>query len=42
MSDSQQEALIAKLKSMTNVKQVKLEIKVDESLIGGFHSTNWF
>jgi F-type H+-transporting ATPase subunit delta len=36
MSDSQQETLIAKLKSMTNVKQVKLEIKVDKTLIGGF------
>ena len=36
MSDSQQEALIAKLKAMANVKQVKLEIKVDKALIGGF------
>jgi len=36
MSDSQQETLIAKLKSMANVKQVKLEIKVDKTLIGGF------
>ena len=36
MSDSQQEALVTKLKSMTNVKEVKLDIQVDESLIGGF------
>jgi F-type H+-transporting ATPase subunit delta len=36
MSDNQQEALVAKLKSMTNVKQVKLEIAVDKTLIGGF------
>jgi len=36
MSDSQQEALVEKLKSMANVKQVKLEITVDKGLIGGF------
>lgn len=36
MSSSQQEALIAKLKEMTKVKQIKLDIKIDESLIGGF------
>lgn len=36
MSDSQQEALIEKLKAMANVKEVKLEIKVDKALIGGF------
>ena len=36
MSESQQEALVAKLKAMTGVKQVKLDIKVDEALIGGF------
>ena len=27
MSDSQQEALVTKLKSMTNVKEVKLDIQ---------------
>ena len=36
MSDNQQEALVAKLKSMTDVKQVKLAITVDKTLIGGF------
>jgi F-type H+-transporting ATPase subunit delta len=36
MSEGQQEALVAKLKAMTNVRQVKLEIKVDKTLIGGF------
>ena len=36
MSEEQQEALVVKLKVMTNVKQVKLEIKVDKTLIGGF------
>lgn len=36
MSEGQQEALVTKLKAMTNVKQVKLEIKVDKTLIGGF------
>ena len=36
MSEGQQEALVAKLKAMTGVKQVKLEIKVDKTLIGGF------
>jgi F-type H+-transporting ATPase subunit delta len=36
MSEGQQEALVAKLKAMTNVKQVKLDIKVDKTLIGGF------
>jgi len=36
MSESQQEALVTKLKSMANVKEVKLDITLDESLIGGF------
>lgn len=36
MSESQQDALVAKLKSMTNVRQVKLDIKIDKTLIGGF------
>ena len=36
MSESQQEALVGKLKQMTSVKQVKLEIEVDKALIGGF------
>jgi len=36
MSEGQQEALVAKLNAMTNVRQVKLEIKVDKTLIGGF------
>jgi F-type H+-transporting ATPase subunit delta len=36
MSESQQEALIAKLKAMTGVSQVKLEVEVDKTLIGGF------
>jgi F-type H+-transporting ATPase subunit delta len=36
VSASQQEALIAKLKDMTKTKEIKLNIKVDPSLIGGF------
>ena len=36
MSESQQEALVKKLKSMANVKEVKLDIQTDKSLIGGF------
>ena len=36
MSEGQQEALIGKLKAMTGVKQVKLEVEVDKALIGGF------
>ena len=36
MSEDQQEALVSKLKTMTGVKQVKLEVKVDKTLIGGF------
>lgn len=36
MSEGQQDALVDKLKAMTGVKQVKLEIEVDKSLIGGF------
>jgi F-type H+-transporting ATPase subunit delta len=33
---SQEESLIAKLKSMTSAKQIKLKLSVDSSLIGGF------
>ena len=36
MSESQQETLVKKLKSMANVKEVKLDIQTDKSLIGGF------
>ena len=36
LTDVQQENLIKKLKSMTGDSQVKLEISVDENLIGGF------
>jgi len=36
MSEGQQEALVTKLKSMTSAKEVKLDIQIDESLIGGF------
>jgi F-type H+-transporting ATPase subunit delta len=36
MSMSQQEALISKLKDMTKTKEIKLKIKIDTSLIGGF------
>nr|BDA98700.1 ATP synthase CF1 delta subunit [Rhodomonas sp. NIES-1730] len=36
LSSSQTEALVSKLKVMTNAEQIKLELKVDESLIGGF------
>lgn len=36
LSSSQTEALVDKLKSMTKAKQIKLDLKVDESLIGGF------
>jgi F-type H+-transporting ATPase subunit delta len=36
MSSSQQEALITKLKEMTKTKEIRLNIKVDASLIGGF------
>jgi len=33
---SQEESLIAKLKSMTGAKQIKLKLSVDSSLVGGF------
>ena len=36
MSESQQEALIGKLKSMTKAKEIKLETTVDKTLVGGF------
>jgi len=36
MSSSQQESLVDKLKTMTGAEQIKLEVSVDESLIGGF------
>jgi len=36
MSSSQQEALISKLKEMTKTKEIKLDVKIDSSLIGGF------
>lgn len=36
MSESQQEALVGKLKSMTKAKEIKLETKVDKTLVGGF------
>nr|QVY57959.1 ATP synthase delta subunit [Betaphycus gelatinus] len=36
LTEKQQEALIQKIKTMTNSKQVKLEISIDSSLIGGF------
>ena len=36
MSESQQEALVGKLKSMTKAKEIKLETTVDETLVGGF------
>lgn len=36
LSTSQTEALVSKLKEMTKAKQIKLELKVDETLIGGF------
>ena len=36
MSESQQEALIGKLKSMTKTKEIRLETKVDKTLVGGF------
>lgn len=36
MSESQQEALVGKLKSMTKAKEIKLETKVDTTLVGGF------
>lgn len=35
-TESQQEALIEKIKQITNSKQVKLKIKIDANLIGGF------
>nr|BDA98257.1 ATP synthase CF1 delta subunit [Rhodomonas sp. NIES-1006] len=36
LSSAQTEALVEKLKAMTKAKQIKLELAVDESLIGGF------
>jgi F-type H+-transporting ATPase subunit delta len=36
LSSAQTEALVEKLKTMTKAQQIKLELKVDESLIGGF------
>jgi F-type H+-transporting ATPase subunit delta len=36
LSAAQTEALVSKLKAMTKAEQIKLEIKVDENLIGGF------
>ena len=36
MSESQQEALIGKLKSMTKAKELRLETTVDKTLVGGF------
>nr|YP_010904264.1 ATP synthase CF1 subunit delta [Catenella fusiformis]WCH57515.1 ATP synthase CF1 subunit delta [Catenella fusiformis] len=36
LTEEQQEALISKLKEMTESKCVKLEINIDTSLIGGF------
>nr|WCH56114.1 ATP synthase CF1 subunit delta [Calliblepharis sp.] len=36
LTEVQQKALINKLKAMTSSKQVKLEINIDTSLIGGF------
>lgn len=35
-TESQQQALIEKIKQITNSKQVKLSITIDSSLIGGF------
>uniref|UniRef100_UPI003001645B ATP synthase CF1 subunit delta n=1 Tax=Anunuuluaehu liula TaxID=3049639 RepID=UPI003001645B len=35
-TESQRHALIEKIKQITNSKQVKLEIKIDANLIGGF------
>lgn len=35
LSSSQTEALVDKLKNITKAKQIKLDLKVDESLIGG-------
>jgi F-type H+-transporting ATPase subunit delta len=36
MSESQEEALIGKLKSMTKAKEIRLETTVDKTLVGGF------
>ena len=36
MSESQQEALVGKLKSMTKAKEIRLETTVDKTLVGGF------
>ena len=36
LSSTQTEALVDKLKAMTKAEQIKLDLKVDETLIGGF------
>jgi F-type H+-transporting ATPase subunit delta len=36
LSSSQTESLVEKLKAMTKAQQIKIELTVDESLIGGF------
>lgn len=36
LSSSQQEALISKLKKMTGIDQIKLDLNVNPNLIGGF------
>lgn len=36
LTEAQQEALVEKIKMITNSKYVKLSIKIDSSLIGGF------
>ncbi len=36
LSSSQTEALVSKLKTMTKAEQIKLDLKVDANLIGGF------
>jgi F-type H+-transporting ATPase subunit delta len=36
MSESQQEALVGKLKSMTKAKEIRLGTTVDKTLVGGF------
>nr|WCH56314.1 ATP synthase CF1 subunit delta [Hypnea sp.] len=36
LNEVQQEAIVNKLKTMTNSKQIKLDMNIDTSLIGGF------
>jgi F-type H+-transporting ATPase subunit delta len=36
LSSNQTEALVSKLKVMTKAEQIKLDLKVDPNLIGGF------